>query len=99
MTDKILTKEEMVDNFYMKFREKFPEYQLPFYDIDRDRMFNELLDFADQYANQFRTEQDDTKEMLAEIISWEKDLSEYESLESILRSKYLIVKKSQSNKQ
>lgn len=36
---------------------------------------------------------DSTKEMLHDIISWEKDLSEYESLETILRSKYKISKK------
>lgn len=35
---------------------------------------------------------DSTKDMLDEIISWEKDLSEYNSLETILRSKYKIIK-------
>lgn len=34
-----------------------------------------------------------TAEMLDDIISWEKDLSEYKSLESILNKKYLIYKK------
>lgn len=36
---------------------------------------------------------DDTKALLDDIISWEKDLSEYHSLESILRERYLIKKR------
>lgn len=36
---------------------------------------------------------DMTKELLTDIISWEKDLSEYGSLEGILREKYVITKR------
>lgn len=36
---------------------------------------------------------DSTKELLMDIISWEKDLSEYMSLETILREKYIITKR------
>lgn len=39
------------------------------------------------------TQIDSTKELLTDIISWEKDLSEYESLESILRKRYNIQKR------
>lgn len=35
----------------------------------------------------------DTKELLADIISWELDLSEYSSLESILNAGYIIQRK------
>lgn len=34
-----------------------------------------------------------TKELLQDIISWEKNLSEYDSLESILNKKYRILKR------
>lgn len=37
--------------------------------------------------------EDATKELLRDIISWELDLCKYESLETILREKYLITKK------
>ena len=40
---------------------------------------------------------DDTKLLLDRIISWEKDLSEYESLEPILRSQFLILKRKAKN--
>lgn len=47
---------------------------------------------AELYAAQFRIPAaDNTKEMLHDIISWEKDLSEYESLEGIIRERYLII--------
>jgi hypothetical protein len=36
---------------------------------------------------------DSTKDLLRDIISWEKDLSEYESLEGILRERYKIIKR------
>jgi hypothetical protein len=36
---------------------------------------------------------DDTKKLLADIILWEKDLSEYDTLEKKLRSKYVILKR------
>lgn len=36
------------------------------------------------------TQLDSTKALLADIISWEQDLSQYESLESILRKRYNI---------
>lgn len=38
-------------------------------------------------------ESDDTRKLLQDIISWEKDLSEYDSLESILRERYKITKR------
>jgi len=38
-------------------------------------------------------EADMTKELLTDIISWEKDLSEYASLESVLKEKYKINKR------
>lgn len=41
---------------------------------------------------------DSTKALLADIISWEKDLSEYESLESILRKRYVIQKRTETLK-
>jgi hypothetical protein len=36
---------------------------------------------------------DNTKDLLDDIISWEKDLSEYASLEGILRKRYKITKR------
>lgn len=36
---------------------------------------------------------DSTKDLLTDIISWEKDLSEYGSLEAILRERYVITKR------
>ena len=40
---------------------------------------------------------DNTKDLLGDIISWEKDLSEYEALETILRELYDIRKKAHYN--
>lgn len=37
--------------------------------------------------------EDATVKMLEDIISWEKDLSEYKSLEKILREKYIILER------
>jgi hypothetical protein len=37
--------------------------------------------------------EDATIKMLEDIISWEKDLSEYKSLEKILRDKYVITER------
>ena len=36
---------------------------------------------------------DNTTELLHDIISWEKDLSEYNSLESIIKNKYVVLKR------
>ena len=36
---------------------------------------------------------DATVDLLTDIISWEKDLSEYGSLEGILRERYIITKR------
>ncbi len=47
---------------------------------------------AEKYAQQFKAN-DNTKDLLSDIISWEKDLSEYNSLESILRERYKITKR------
>lgn len=58
--------------------------------------FDKIMWLADEaaelYAAQFRIPAaDNTKELLHDIISWEKDLSEYDSLEGILRERYLII--------
>jgi hypothetical protein len=45
-----------------------------------------------------KKETDDTKKLLDDIILWEKDLSEYDSLEEILREKYVILKREEHNK-
>lgn len=52
----------------------------------------ELIDVAYPKKN---TNNDDTKSLLHDIISWEKDLSEYSSLETILKERYIIIKKSE----
>jgi hypothetical protein len=60
------------------------EIELPNFDL-----FEEKKGFA--WMN---VRNDNTKDLLADIISWEKDLSEYDSLESILRERYVILKRS-----
>ena len=55
-----------------------------------------IFDAMELYASQSQSSvlpRDNTKELLNDIISWEKDLSEYESLETILRKLYLIQRK------
>jgi hypothetical protein len=55
---------------------------------------DELLPNDDLFVIEAVPKQADaTKNLLHDIISWEKDLSEYESLEAILRQKYLITQR------
>lgn len=58
--------------------------------------FYEVISIIDEFKKKYDqdlltpTPSDMTEELLVDIISWEKDLSEYESLEAILREKYII---------
>lgn len=52
--------------------------------------YNSALEAMEEYARQSQVS-DDTKSLLKDVIGWEKD---YASLESILRDKYHINKKS-----
>jgi hypothetical protein len=45
-----------------------------------------------------KVQEDNTKDMLDDIISWEKDLSQYPALETILRERYKIIKRIQPSK-
>jgi len=54
--------------------------------------FSEAIVAMEAYATRGE-ERDATKELLADIISWEKDLSEYLSLETILKQRYIIRKR------
>lgn len=61
-----------------------------------DEMKNRASMLMDRFIKQIvaTPEQADmTKDLLHDIISWEKDLSEYESLETILRERYVITKR------
>lgn len=49
--------------------------------------------FEQSKREQKPVEEDATVKMLDDIISWEKDLSEYHSLEGILRERYKITKR------
>ncbi len=64
--------------------------------ILKQARFDKIMWLADEaaelYAAQYRIPAaDNTKKLLHDIIKWEKDLSEYESLEGILRERYLII--------
>lgn len=57
-----------------------------------------IVDYRDKFLELFQQQQnnasgDATIAMLDDIISWEKDLAEYKSLEGILRERYKITKR------
>jgi hypothetical protein len=63
---------------------------LTFVGTKRDGGYIELKNLLESFL---REQPDNTKDLLDDIISWEKDLSEYGSLEGILRERYKIIKR------
>jgi hypothetical protein len=70
------------------------------YKANSEDRVDEMKNRASMLINEFirqttavPEEADMTKELLSDIISWEKDLSEYGSLEGILRERYKIFKR------
>jgi hypothetical protein len=77
--------------------EIFPSLEIVRMEIERLKKigFNNPSDAVKVLRN--KKETDDTKKLLDDIISWEKDLSQYNDLESILREKYIILKRRKDN--
>ena len=75
---------EKLDYFFKGTTDKWniPQ-ELPF--------LKEFLNDVEELCNQSDT--DSTNELLHDIITWEKDLSVYDSLESILKNKYIVLKR------
>lgn len=90
-----LTKEDFTDNFYMKFREKFIEYKLPAYDIDRERMVNELIRFGNEYQQFERPDNDPGQGWISvptEILEALKAWQEYDARTDSVKAAQLHMK-------
>jgi hypothetical protein len=91
-----MNKNELLNQKSLEFHEK--HFNQLFSVVERAKILHTVLDeiiesynlLADSIAAELP---DSTKEMLQEIISWEKDLSEYKALETILKDKYIISKR------